>query len=195
MNVPSNDSSPGDETKSVSRWEEMAQIEFENGNFPVAEKFIRSALRLGGADATNYYNLGQILYESGDYLGAIDAYGKSIPEVDEALVNRGLCWELVGDVENARTDYLAALDIDSRNVDALVNIGTLELSEKNVGLATDYLSRAAALDPRCNWQLADAYVESGELALAADALETAVATGEQRASIQLEEVRAKLRNH
>ncbi len=80
MNVPSNDSSPGDETKSVSRWEEMAQIEFENGNFPVAEKYIRSALRLGGADATNYYNLGQILYESGDYSARLTRMASRSPK-------------------------------------------------------------------------------------------------------------------
>lgn len=116
---------------------------------------MRRAFELGGGDATMYYNLGQILYALGDYGGAAEAYGKSLPEVQSALVNRGLCWGLTGFFDLARIDYMAAPRDDPDDVHALVNLGTLELSDGDVEAARGTLSRATTLDDTCNRQLAD----------------------------------------
>lgn len=172
--------------------EERARTEYQSGNYSAAEEFIRAAVELDSADSSTYFNLGQILYASGDYIGAIEAYGTSVGEIDDALLHRGLCWELVGEFEKARSDYLSVLRGNSKDVDALVNIGTLELGEGNVALAKQYLLQAVALDEKCNWQLADVFLEDGDLARAAKALEAALQAGESRAWPQLQEVREQL---
>ncbi|MEZ3155337.1 tetratricopeptide repeat protein [Microbacterium sp. BWR-S6Y] len=172
--------------------EERARLEYESGNYSVAERLMRSAVELDGADASTYFNLGQILYASGDYLGAIEAYGLSVDEVDDALLNRGLCWEMVGEFDKARADYLSVLRAHEDDVDALVNVGTLELGEGNIELAKKYLLQAAALDEKCNWQLADAFLEDGDFRRAERALELALKAGESRAWLQLEELRGRM---
>ena len=142
-------------SQSSEYWEDLAQSAYEREDFATAESCMRRAFELGAGDATMHYNLGQILYQQGDYAGAAEAYGKSLPEVQLALVNRGLCWELTGFIDRARIDYMAALRDDPNDVDALVNLGTLELSGGDVAAARDLLSRATALDETCHWQLAD----------------------------------------
>lgn len=173
-------------------WEERARIEYERGNYSAAEEFIRVALELDSADPSTYFNLGQILYATGDYMGAIAAYGRAVDEIGDARLNRGLCWEMVDEFERARADYLSVLRGNPRDVDALVNIGTLELGEGNVALAKQYLLQAVILDEKCNWQLADVFLEDGDLERAAEALETAFQAGESRAWPQLQEVRERL---
>ncbi|WP_186316708.1 tetratricopeptide repeat protein [Microbacterium sp. BH-3-3-3] len=181
------------EEQTLQNWEERAKGEYERGDYRAAEISMRAAVEFEEADASTYFNLGQILYNIGDYVGAIEAYGKSIGNIDDALINRGLCWEMVGDFGSARQDYLAALEGEPGNVDALVNLGTLELGEGNLESAKKYLVQAVKLDEKCNWQLADVFVEAGDLKMAASVLEKAVESGESRASSQLQEVREQLR--
>ncbi|WP_353665192.1 tetratricopeptide repeat protein [Microbacterium sp. che218] len=179
--------------QSSEHWEGLAQSAYECEDFATAERCMRRAFELGDGDATMYYNLGQILYALGDYGGAAEAYGRSLPEVKSALVNRGLCWELTGFFDRARIDYMAALRDDPNDVDALVNLGTLELSGGDVAAARDLLSRATALDETCHWQLADVHEEAGELRMAVQSLRRAIAAGEDRARPQHVRLRRRLR--
>lgn len=180
-------------SQASEHWEDLAQSAYAREDFATAERCMRRAFELGGGDATMYYNLDQILYALGDYGGAAEAYGKSLPEVQSALVNRGLCWELTGFFDRARIDYLAALRDDPDDVHALVNLGTLELSDGDVEAARDTLSRATTLDETCNWQLADVWEEAGDLRMALRALRKAISAGEDRARPQYVRLRRRLR--
>lgn len=146
-----------------------------------------------GSDDEFFHNLGLIYMAHEDYLAAIRAYDPSVPSIPEGLVNRGYCWELVGDIERARRDYLSALQVDSRDVDALVNLAILELAEGCIEKAKMLLSKAVEIDPRCNWQLADVFLEMSDLQAAKHALEVAEASGEKRAAGQVAEVREMIR--
>jgi len=148
---------------------------------------------LGGGGDQFYHNLGLIYMAQGDYLEAIRSFGESVESIPDGLVNRGYCLERVGDFERARADYLAALRVDTHDVDALVNLGTLDLAEGRVDEANVVLSKAVGIDPRCNWQLADVFLELGDLQGAEHALELAEKAGEERAKVQLLEVREMIR--
>ncbi|WP_081322655.1 tetratricopeptide repeat protein [Microbacterium testaceum] len=170
-----------------------AQRWYEAGNYSAALKLMERAKGLGGGGDQFFHNLGLIYMARGDYLEAIQSFGESVESIPDGLVNRGYCWELVGDLERARADYVRALQLDTHDVDALVNLGTLELAEGRVDEAKVLLSKAVDIDPRCNWQLADVFLELGDLEGAEQALVLAERAGEERATIQLSEVREMIR--
>lgn len=172
---------------------EQAQSSYETGDYSSAQELMETAAKMEGADDEFFHNLGLIYMAREDYLAAISAFDRSVPSIPDGLVNRGYCWELVGDIERARSDYLSALQVDSRDVDALVNLGTLELAEGRIEKAKILLSQAVEIDPRCNWQLADVFLEMSDLQAAKHALEVAEASGEERAADQLAEVREMIR--
>lgn len=166
-----------------------AQRWYEAENYSAARELMERAQGLGGGGDQFFHNLGLIYMAQGNYLEAIRSLGESVESIPDGLVNRGYCWELVGDLERARADYLSALQVDAQDVDALVNLGTLELAEGRLDEAKVVLSKAVDIDPRCNWQLADVFLELGDLKGAEQALTLAERAGEERAGIQLSEVR------
>lgn len=166
-----------------------AQRWYEAENYSAARELMERAEGLGGGGYQFFHNLGLIYMAQGNYLEAIRSFGESVESIPEGLVNRGYCWEIVGDFERARADYLSALRVDAQDVDALVNLGTLELAEGRVDEAKVMLSKAVDIDPQCNWQLADVFLELGDLKGAEQALVLAERAGEERARTQLSEVR------
>ncbi|MDQ1121619.1 tetratricopeptide repeat protein [Microbacterium trichothecenolyticum] len=170
-----------------------AQRWYEKEDYSAARELMERAKDIGGGGDEFHHNLGLIYMAQGDYLEAIRSFEESVESIPDGLVNRGYCWELVGDSERARADYLAALQVDSQDVAALVNLGTLDLAEDRVDEAKAVLSRAVGIDPRCNWQLADVFLELGDLKSAERALELAERAGEERATAQLSEVREMIR--
>lgn len=170
--------------------ERIAEFMYEEGDYEAAATYMQHAVRFPQADSSTHFNLGQALFGIEQYEAAAHAFSSAIPEIAEAYVNRGLSWEMFGDTDAARRDYRSALRIDINDVDALVNIGTLDLMEERVCSAEIFLQWAALIDPRCNWQLSDVFIYYGDLDQAAKLLEIAVAAGEERAATSLKELRA-----
>jgi len=151
-------------------------------------------LELGVASHENsgglWHNLGLIRSRNGDPEGAIEAYSRAIELGYPSHVNRGVNYELLQLGAEAVSDYLAALAKEPDNLDALIDLGTLYVSQGEVESAERLLSRAAALDEKANWQLADAYSLKGDPASARESLLRAIAAGESRAYLDLAELTA-----
>lgn len=164
--------------------EEVADVAnswLDRGDVTGAMQLAEAAARLDTADAGLWDYVAGLKRDAGDIRGAIDAYTTAIDRGYPSFVNRGLCFESVANWNVARGDYLAALVLDPIDVDALVDLGTLELSQGHVAEGALRLRAAAALDPQANWQLADAYLAHNKFADAEKALHLAIEAGEPRA--------------
>ncbi|MBO9625161.1 MAG: tetratricopeptide repeat protein [Microbacterium sp.] len=147
-----------------------------------------AASTAGAPGALVFANLGLVSMGLEDYPRAIEEYTAiGALEVD-GLVNRGLAYDRLGEVDLARADYRAALATAPDDVAALINLGTLEFAEGAVEVAQELLERASALDPQAGWQLSDVLRHDGDLDAAAEALQAAIRAGEPRAYLDLADV-------
>ena len=176
------------------RLEDLAQVAYESGDLDSARSLLTQASEIAGAGPSVWANLGMVSLDLGDYLGAIQAYGKADEDAIQVRVNRGLAFERVGDRDRARREYLAALELEKENLDALVNLGTLELEAGRTDRARSLLLHAAEIDPATNWQLLDLHVKTGELGQAAIAAERAIEAGESRAYLDLARIERERNN-
>jgi len=87
----------------------------EQENIPEAMETYNNLLTIAPEHKEGIYNLGYIhLVYTGDYNAAIGFFTRAIgldAKYTDAYFNRGYCYELSGDFENARKDYLKALEI------------------------------------------------------------------------------------
>lgn len=171
-----------------------AKSAYEVRDLECAEALLMEASKLRASDEI-WVNLGLVRYHLGKQEEAIQAYSRATELPVEGLVNRGLCYEYVGMPDSARADYIAALELAPHDVDALVDLGTLELKEGNVQAAQRHLKDAAKIDPTANWQLSDVYVELEDLDSAARVLQAAIDAGEGRALLDLAWVESDRENY
>jgi tetratricopeptide (TPR) repeat protein len=162
-----------------------AELWQASGDLTSATRLLEAAVNSKVSHPGLWHNLGAVRSVLGDYLGAVDAYTNAIGEGYPSFVSRGLSYEQLQNWDAARHDYLAALEFNSEDVDALVDLGTLELSLGRTAEGAVRLFAAATIDPRANWQLADAYMARGDAAKAKGALLEAIDAGELRAYLDL----------
>jgi tetratricopeptide (TPR) repeat protein len=105
-----------------------------------------------------WHNLGKARSDSEDFPGAVVACTKAIDLGYPSQVNRGFVFEQIEQPEAAKKDYLDALAESPNDVVAMINLGTLELSLGNTGEALRWLTAAAGLDRKANWQLAEPWL-------------------------------------
>lgn len=160
-----------------------------HGGFTRAEKILRRAVVLHPDEQTLWDRLGTIQSELGKTEEAIHSLSAAIDLGHvESRVNRGLCFEAIGRPSEAEADYRAVLSVHPDDVDALVDLGTLQLSNGDTQGALETLTRATALDPQANWQLSSALEAAGDVEGAIRAARAAVASGEERAYLELAEL-------
>jgi tetratricopeptide (TPR) repeat protein len=167
---------------------EIAQRLHEAGDMVSAERFLEALTVRSDAVPGDFHNLGTVRVLLDDFAGAVQAYSRSVGEVPEGFANRGLAYERLGLLQEARSDYRRALELDPADETTLVNLGTMQLAAGEVDEAERTLSRAAEIDPTAHWALSDVYRAQGRLLLAKRSLELALAAGEARAAAELEEV-------
>lgn len=172
----------------------QAKAAYEATDLERAEMLLEEAGRWSDSEDV-WINLGLVRMRLGKYEAAVQAYSRSEELPGEGLVNRGLCYERLGHREAARADYRAALEVRPDDVDALVNLGTLELEEQDPQAALRYLERAADIDPTTNWQLGDVFTVLDDLESAARVFRAAVNAGERRALLDLARVECDRENY
>jgi tetratricopeptide (TPR) repeat protein len=160
---------------------DRAQELEDHGDLQGAIDVLSAAVRDGSSHPGLWHNLGLLRIGRGEWDLALEAFTEAIRRGYPSQVNRGLAFEKVGDAENAGWDYREALLRDPEDVDALVNLGTLEHARENTREAEDLLRAAARLDPKANWQLADVFIATDRNGEALEALDRAIEAGESRA--------------
>ncbi|WP_238360927.1 tetratricopeptide repeat protein [Iningainema tapete] len=104
---------------------QKANALYNEGNFPEAEKSIRSLLKKYPKDAFGHYQLGNILFRQGKPEEAITSYQKAISlNSSYALAHNALGVVLAekGQREEAISEYQKALKINPDYGDALTNL-------------------------------------------------------------------------
>jgi len=174
----------GDDEKSTALREAAS-------DFIVAEDYasavppLRELVKLGAAETNDLVWLANVLKELDQNEEAVRWFSEVIDSRPDQLVARGLCFEALGDGEAARTDYEKALLLDPDDVVALVNLGTLALTEGDLDEAEQLLRRGVVLDPTVNWQLSDVFEARGDEAAARRTLQVALEAGERKANYEL----------
>ncbi|MEM7798473.1 MAG: tetratricopeptide repeat protein, partial [Chloroflexota bacterium] len=129
-------------------WAILADLELILGNGQACIHYADIALDLSEAYPIAHYTKGRCLHDVGEYEAALIHYDRYIwlrPDEDAyAYFNRGLVYNLLGDVEEAIADVDRALELDSQIADIYAFRSNLQRRRGNL--------EAAAAD--ANWSLA-----------------------------------------
>lgn len=157
----------------------------DQGDLTLARLILEDGVRKYPHESGLWHNLGRARSDMEEFQMAVAAYSQAILLGYESEVNRGYCYEKLGDLDQAEKDYRHALFVNPKDLDALVDLGTLLMEVGELDEAGDLLKQAASLDPKLGWQYADLLIELDLLSEAFVALETAVQAGEPRAHLDL----------
>ena len=92
---------------------------------------------------------GDDLFNSGQYEEAIEAYSeylKTRPKDIKTLYNRGRAYEELGQLENAKDDFIRVLDIDQDNLNANLSMGKYWYLKKNYRQAILFFDKVLIVD-------------------------------------------------
>ena len=146
------------------------------GDFPAAERHIRTALRLAPAAATMHLNYGNVLRELGQLPEAIRSYERASrlnPELCLAHFNLGTVWEESGQTLKALSEYERAIALDANYPNAHAGRGNCLLALERTEVALAAYETALALDPDLVNARANLAVALDRLGRKSDALEHA----------------------
>lgn len=184
-----------DEGAEISRtWrelEDLAQSAYDAGELLEARDLLMQATADPGCGVSAWTNLGLVYFDLGDLRAATVAYSRGDWDSVGLHVNRGLAFDRLGAIAPAREEYEIALQLEPGNVNALVDLGTLEMNVGSLARARTLLERAAEIDPTVNWHLVDLFLEEEDLDAAAHAALAAIEAGEVRAYIDLAQIEAR----
>ena len=122
---------------------------FRRNELGAARTDLEAALRLGPGLALLYANLGLVQHRQGNVAEALSTYrrGLEVSQHDPSILqNLAACYESEGRHAEARA-ALAAVDTGMASPHALIVLGDLALSERNVKAALGYYRNAARLAP------------------------------------------------
>ncbi|NRD27692.1 hypothetical protein [Frigoribacterium sp. VKM Ac-2836] len=136
------------------------------------------------------HQLGQLAFDLDRYGFALSAFRAAQAQGFDSYSDIGLVQECLGEVDAALVTYSEALSRQPEDLDSLVNLGVLLCSLNRQAEAVDPLRRAAKIDPKTSWQLADALLTLEGEESAISALHDAVSAGEDRAYVELVELTA-----
>jgi arylsulfatase A-like enzyme/Flp pilus assembly protein TadD len=130
-------------------YEELASMFDRRGDRADAERVLQEALRRNLATEAAKRDLAKILTATGrssEALALLRVLSDSRdPETLDAL---GVSLAENGDLAQARTAFLQALEVDPSNADVLSHLGTLSLREKDAAAARDWFEKALGKNPR-----------------------------------------------
>jgi len=116
--------------KSIEAFYGLGMYYQENGFLNEALSAYTNLLLVDSTNKNAHFNMGYIhLVELKMYKEAIKYFNKAIqcaPDYYEAYYNRGYCYELLGDILNARNDYKKALEIKNNYPMAIEGLNRLD---------------------------------------------------------------------
>ena len=99
------------------------------------------------------YNLGLAKFQDKDYEAAVTYLDKSLknPSFDRRddliYINRGLALQGLGKKDEAKNDFLKALELNPKSPEAVINLGALLYDEGNYAAAETQFKKALSLKP------------------------------------------------
>jgi choline-sulfatase len=139
----------------------LAFLQWQNGDARSAIQTLERAFRAGAVEPGMTTQLGSYLAEAGrpgDAVALLEPLVAQKPSASaeaaadkadpDALNALGIAYARSGQPERAAAVFQRALDENPANVQALENIGTLEMQRGNLPAAQRALEQAAAIDPR-----------------------------------------------
>lgn len=125
------------------------QLEFDRGEFALAQEKFLQAARLEPENPWLAFNLGAVAGALGDWKGAVGFYELALElnsDLEPAQYNLAYTLTKLGDYEGAKTAYQRSIALNPSNPSALWNFGLLLYDQGEIVEAQDLLRRAAALD-------------------------------------------------
>jgi predicted O-linked N-acetylglucosamine transferase (SPINDLY family) len=104
---------------------------------------------LRGTQADLDHRKGLELLQAGKFQEALEQFNRDVEQSPFNAVyrsNRGICHLYLGDNKNARRDYEKSISMASRYVDAIYNLGKLELQENHAMAAKRRFKRVLEID-------------------------------------------------
>ncbi|KOF02069.1 hypothetical protein OB69_13625 [Roseivirga seohaensis subsp. aquiponti] len=92
---------------------------------------------------------GDQLYNEGNFKEAVEAYSeylKTNPKDIKSLYNRGRAYEELKQLEKAKADFTAVLDVDGDNLNANLSMGKLWYNQKEFNKAIIFFDKVIELD-------------------------------------------------
>ena len=125
-------------------------IFYKCGNYALALKNIRKALRLDPNNSDAYYDLGNVLHDKGQVAKALTNYRKAVklnPKFVEAYNNMGIAFQDNVQLEKAINSYKKALNIDPTYAEAHNNLGVAFQEKGRLDEAITHFQQALLLRP------------------------------------------------
>jgi len=154
----------GDKAGAAAEYERAIQVVGDNpdlryaygelllamGNKPKAATELRAALLSAGSNRALLASIGRLLGAAGAFADCVSAIDKAIGLGDDAelRVRRGLCRHGVKDEAGAKSDFEAAVKLDSKFGPAHYYLGETLLSSGNATQAVKEFDAAASLAPQ-----------------------------------------------
>ncbi len=130
-------------------WNNIGAHWLNAGRLKQAEPALRKALTYGPGLADAHYNIGLLLFKTDRAAAAVEAYREAL-RLDPryaAEYNLALALQTVGEVDQAREIYLAAIRKTPNNPDAHYNLGLLYAKANETDAAIRCFREAARLRP------------------------------------------------
>lgn len=117
----------------------------EDGDYEEAEDLADEAIEKFPNEAFGYYYLGEAIFLQGDIDFALDYYHQAIEKAPDNLdykARLALMYAKLNDEERAKQIYKSILDINDKQVDALVSLGVYAINDEDSNAALGYLNKA-----------------------------------------------------
>ncbi len=122
-----------------------------------------------GADSPELFNEGTVMFDAGDYAGAIakwQEFSSLNPDMYQVHGNIGNAYRELGDLENARTSYEALIAMEPANTMANYNVGEMLVESGDIESAMPYFEsvlQASPDDPAVYYNVAELYFSQREM--------------------------------
>jgi len=131
----------------------------ETGNFALAEKHFRSALRDEPDNANTFFNLGFIQQKQHAHIEAISSFDAAIglnSGLDRAWFGRGMSRAALGHRDQAIRDFEQAAKLQPMNPHALLELGMQYHAANNPAKVAEVIRKLREFDPKAMKQLMQA---------------------------------------
>lgn len=129
----------------------IAYIFYTEKEYAIALEYFDKSLLLGNNDIDLYNYIGNTYDALGDFDSAIEFHTKNIAEGDSTdyipFYNRSLSYYKKGDYNLALADLQTAYNLDSTDVDLIINLAKTEDKLNNITKAAKYFDMAIEMTP------------------------------------------------